>query len=172
MIQTIIIVFVVYLVAMLLISWRGKAHSSSFSEYLTIDGKAPLILLIGGAVGAQVGNGLVVGGAGSGAAVGIAGIAYGLSCALSYLVLFVFTKTIRQNECLTPPEYLQKQYKSKAIAQILNLLYAISTLPSIAAQMLAAKVLFDAMGINGYAGSAQISTVLKTGQSCRHGRQR
>lgn len=160
MIQTIIIVFVVYLVAMLLISWRGKAHSSSFSEYLTIDGKAPLILLIGGAVGAQVGNGLVVGGAGSGAAVGIAGIAYGLSCALSYLVLFVFTKTIRQNECLTPPEYLQKQYKSKAIAQILNLLYAISTLPSIAAQMLAAKVLFDAMGINGYAGMIALMVVV------------
>jgi len=160
MIQTIVIVFVLYLAAMLFISWRGRAHSSSFSEYLTINGNAPLILLVGGAVGAQVGNGLVVGGSGSGAAVGIAGIAYGLGCALSYLVLFGFAKIIRENGCLTPAEYLQKHYKSKAIAQILNLLYTVSGWPSIAAQMLAAKVLFDALGMNGYIGMAALMVVV------------
>jgi len=160
MLTTIIIVFVLYLGLMLAISWMGRKHSSSFSEYLIVDGKSPLILLIGGAVGAQVGNGLVVGGAGSAAGVGLAGVGYGLGCALSYLIIYPFTKKIRENGCLTPPEFIQAKYQSKGVSQLLNVVYAISVFPSIGAQMMAAKVLFDALGLNGTYGVIALCVVV------------
>ncbi len=160
MVTTIIIVFVLYLILMLGISWMGRKHSSSFSEYLTIDGKSPLILLIGGAVGAQVGNGLVVGGAGSAAGVGLAGVGYGLGCAFSYIICFFFTRKIRENGALTPPEYIQKRYQSKGISQLLNAVYMITIFPGIGAQMMAAKVLFDALGINGVYGVIALCVVV------------
>ncbi len=160
MLVTIVVVFVLYLLLMLLISWRGRKHASSFSEYLTVNGRTPLILLVGGAVGAQVGNGLVVGGAGSGAAVGLAGAGYGVACALGYIVLMFFTHKIRTTNLLTPAEYLQQRYNSKAAGQLLNVSYAISCLPSIGSQLIAAKVLFDALGLNGTVGVIALCVVV------------
>lgn len=160
MLTTIIIVFVLYLCLMLFISWQGKKHASSFNEYLTVGGKTPLLLLVGGAVGAQVGNGLVVGGAGAGAGVGLAGVGYGLGCAFGYLAAMVFTKRVRDGGYLTAAEYLQDKYKSKAVTQGLNLAYGISALPSIGAQMIAAKVLFDALGLNGTLGVIALCVVV------------
>lgn len=50
MLTTIVIVFVIYLAAMLVISWQGRKHASTFDEFLSVGRKTPMILLIGGAV--------------------------------------------------------------------------------------------------------------------------
>lgn len=160
MITTIVIVFVLYLLLMLAISWMGRKHASTFDEYLTVGKKTPLLLLVGGAVGAQVGNGLVVGGAGSGAAVGLAGIGYGLGCTCSYLIIFVFSKRIRDGGYLTAAEYLSDKYKSNAVTQFLNLAYCISIFPGLGAQILAANLLFDALGLNGTYGVIALCVVV------------
>lgn len=160
MLTTIVVVFVIYLLLMLAISWMGKKHASTFDEYLTVGKKTPLLLLVGGACGAQLGNGLVVGGAGSGAAVGLAGVGYGLGCTFSYLILFVFSKKIRDGGYLTAAEYLDDKYKSPAVTQFLNLAYCISIFPGLGAQILAAKLLFDALGLNSTYGVIALCVVV------------
>lgn len=86
MLTTIIIVVAIYFVAMLGIGWYGRRYSSTFDGYLSMGRSGGILLLMGSAIGANIGNGFVVGGAGGGATSGLAGSAYGLACAVSTLV--------------------------------------------------------------------------------------
>ena len=87
MLTTIIIIVVaIYFVAMLGIGWYGRRYSSTFDGYLSMGRSGGILLLMGSAIGANIGNGFVVGGAGGGATSGLAGSAYGLACAVSTLV--------------------------------------------------------------------------------------
>lgn len=78
MLTTIIIVVAIYFVAMLGIGWYGRRYSSTFDGYLSMGRSGGILLLMGSAIGANIGNGFVVGGAGGGATSGLAGSAYGL----------------------------------------------------------------------------------------------
>lgn len=78
MLTTIIIVLVLYFGAMVAIGWAGRHRSQNFESYLNMGRSGGVILLMGGAIGGQIGNGFVVGGAAEGASVGLAGCAYGL----------------------------------------------------------------------------------------------
>jgi len=148
MLTTIVIVFVLYLAAMLVISWQGRKHASTFDEFLSVGRKTPMILLIGGAVGAQVGNGLVVGGGAEGAATGLAGVGYGLGCAVGYLVVALISDKIYRSGHMIPADYFQDRYKSGGMSQMFNIICGIGCFPGIGAQIMAAKILFDALGLN------------------------
>ena len=98
MMMTIIVVMVIYFIAMIAISWMGKRYATSFSDYLSAGHSAGIALIVGGAMGAHIGNGLVVGGGSEGAAVGLSGAIYGLGCCLSYVFLaFLMNKFVYQN---------------------------------------------------------------------------
>lgn len=86
MIATIVIVLVLYFGSMVAIGFMGRDKASNFEGYLSMGRSAGVLLLMGGAIGGQIGNGFVVGGAAEGASVGMAGCAYGLACAFSLLV--------------------------------------------------------------------------------------
>lgn len=73
MLTTIIIVVAIYFVAMLGIGWYGRRYSSTFDGYLSMGRSGGILLLMGSAIGANIGNGFVVGGAGGGATSGLAG---------------------------------------------------------------------------------------------------
>lgn len=160
MLTTIVIVFVIYLLVMLAISWRGRQHASSFEEYLSVGRKTPLILLIGGAVGAQVGNGLVVGGAAEGASIGLSGAGYGLACAFGYLIIYLISKWVYNSGYMTPADYFQDKYKSNTMAQLFNVVGGIGCFPGIGAQIMAAKILFDALGVNSTFGVIALCIVV------------
>lgn len=160
MVTTITIVFVLYLALMLAISWKGRKHGGSFDEYLSVGRKTPMLLLIGGAVGAQVGNGLVVGGAAEGANIGMSGVAYGLACALSYSVVFFFSKRIYNSGYMLPAEYFREKYNSRAMSNMYHLIVGIGTFPGTGAQIMAAKVLFDALGLNSTYGVIALCVVV------------
>lgn len=81
MIATIVIVLVLYFGSMVAIGFMGRDKASNFEGYLSMGRSAGVLLLMGGAIGGQIGNGFVVGGAAEGASVGMAGCAYGLACA-------------------------------------------------------------------------------------------
>ena len=68
MLTTIIIVVAIYFVAMLGIGWYGRRFSQDFEGYLSMGKSGGILLLMGGCIGANIGNGFVVGGAGGGAA--------------------------------------------------------------------------------------------------------
>lgn len=74
MLTTIIIVVAIYFVAMLGIGWYGRRYSSTFDGYLSMGRSGGILLLMGSAIGANIGNGFVVGGAGGGATSGLAGL--------------------------------------------------------------------------------------------------
>ena len=74
MIPTIVIVLVIYFAAMVGIGWYGRNRSETFETYLNMGRSGGVILLMGGAIGGQIGNGFVVGGAAEGAGVGLAAV--------------------------------------------------------------------------------------------------
>lgn len=87
MITTIVIVLVIYFAAMVGIGFMGRDKASNFEGYLSMGRSAGILLLMGGAIGGQIGNGFVVGGAAEGSNVGMAGCAYGIACALSTVLV-------------------------------------------------------------------------------------
>lgn len=161
MITTIIIVLSLYFIAMIAISWAGRKHASDFTSYLNVGRSAGLILCIGGHVGAHIGNGLVVGGAGEGAAVGLSGAAYGLGCALSYVILGLLANNmIYKGNYLSPADFLTKRYGNELPAQVFNVATVFSFIGSIGAQLIAGKALFKALGLNGTVGLIIIALVV------------
>ena len=70
----------------------AAAKASNFEGYLSMGRSAESLLLMGGAIGGQIGNGFVVGGGAEGAVSGLAGAAYGIACALSTVVVALFSE--------------------------------------------------------------------------------
>ena len=161
MMITIIIVMAVYFVAMIAISWMGKKYATNFSDYLSAGRSAGIALIVGGAMGAHLGNGLVVGGGGEGAAVGLSGAVYGLGCCLSYVFLaFLLNKFVYQNGYLSLADFLRKRYDNELPAQVYNIVTVLSYLGILGSQLMAGKALFEAMGMNGVVGVFIIAIVV------------
>ena len=101
----IVIVMAIYFVGMIAISWMGRKYGKNFDDFISAGRNCTTLMIIGSAVGSHIGNGYVVGGAASGAAVGLSGAWYGIGCALSYLaVAFVLNHRVykcgsRNPEC-------------------------------------------------------------------------
>lgn len=85
----IIIVMAVYLAGMIGIGLYGRKFAATFNDSITAAKQSTTIMIIGGAVGAHIGSGFVVGGAESGAIYGIAGAWYGIGCGISWLLVGV-----------------------------------------------------------------------------------
>lgn len=161
MMITIIIVMAVYFVAMIAISWMGKKYATNFSDYLSAGHSAGIALIVGGAMGAHLGNGLVVGGGSEGAAVGLSGAVYGLGCCLSYVFLaFLLNKFVYQNGYLSLADFLRKRYDNELPAQVYNIVTVLSYLGILGSQLMAGKALFEAMGMNGVVGVFIIAIVV------------
>ena len=162
MLATIGIVMAIYFIAMIAISWMGKKHASSFNDYLVAGKSCGIIMIIGAAAGAHLGNGLVVGGAGEGSVVGFSGIAFGLGCCLSYLIMpSLMSKFVYSHGYLSMAEYLRERYdNSELIAQIYNIATIGSAMGLIAGQLTAGGALFEALGFNRLLGSVIIGVVV------------
>lgn len=161
MITTIVIVMLIYFAAMVGLSWAGKKYATSFDSYLNMGRSGGVLLIVGGAVGAHIGNGLVIGGAGEGAAIGFSGAAYGFGCALSYVILTFFINDFMYNGgYMSLADYLRKRYKSEIPAQVYNIATVLSYLGILGAQLMAGKALFIALGLNGTLGVIAIALVV------------
>lgn len=77
----IVIVMAFYFIGMIAISWMGRKYGKNFDDFISAGRNCTTLMIIGSAVGSHIGNGYVVGGAASGAAVGLSGAWYGIGCA-------------------------------------------------------------------------------------------
>ena len=112
-------------------------------------------------MGAHLGNGLVVGGGGEGAAVGLSGAVYGLGCCLSYVFLaLLLNNFVYQNGYLSLADFLRKRYDNELPAQVYNIVTVLSYLGILGSQLMAGKALFEAMGMNGVVGVFIIAIVV------------
>lgn len=161
MLTTIIIVLVLYFGAMVAIGWAGRHRSQNFESYLNMGRSGGVILLMGGAIGGQIGNGFVVGGAAEGASVGLAGCAYGLACALSLvMVALVLNKFIYNGGYMSMAEYTYKRYNNPVPGTIYDLSTALSSIGLCAGQLMAGAALFEALGLDGKLGAIAIAVVV------------
>ena len=136
MLTTIIIVVAIYFVAMLGIGWYGRRYSSTFDGYLSMGKSGGILLLMGSAIGANIGNGFVVGGAGGGATSGLAGSAYGLACAVSTLVAAFLCDFIYKHNYNSLADYTRERYHSEVPGVIYDISTAISSIGLLAGQLM------------------------------------
>lgn len=160
MLTTIIIVVAIYFVAMLGIGWYGRRYSSTFDGYLSMGRSGGILLLMGSAIGANIGNGFVVGGAGGGATSGLAGSAYGLACAVSTLVAVFLCDFIYKHNYNSLADYTRERYHSEVPGVIYDISTAISSIGLLAGQLMAGKALFETLGMPGVAGVISIAVVV------------
>lgn len=161
MLTTIVIVIAIYFVAMFLIGLYGRRYAGTFSGYLSIDGKAGVLLIIGGCVGTNIGNGFVVGGAGAGSTAGLAGAAYGLACACTALVTaLVLNRFIYRNGYQSYADFTRERYKSETPGILYDVFSTVSFIGMIASQLIAGRALFEALGLNGTVGLLAIALVV------------
>lgn len=161
MLTTIIIVVAIYFVAMLGIGWYGRRFSQDFEGYLSMGKSGGILLLMGGCIGANIGNGFVVGGAGGGAAQGLAGSAYGIACAFTALVAGVFLNDfIYKHDYKSLADYTRERYHSEVPGVIFDVSTACASIGLLAGQLMAGKALFEALGLPGVAGVLLIAVVV------------
>ena len=161
MLSTIVIVIAIYFVAMFLIGLYGRRYAGTFSGYLSIDGKAGVLLIIGGCVGTNIGNGFVVGGAGEGTLSGLAGSAYGLACACSGLVIaLALNRFLYRRGYQSYADFARDRYHSETPGFLFGLFTTASTFGIIAGQLIAGRALFEALGLNGTVGLLAIALVV------------
>ena len=138
MIPVIVVVLVIYFAAMVVIGFMGRDKASNFEGYLSMSRTGGVLLLMGGAIGGQIGNGFVVGGAEQGAAVGMAGAAYGIACALTLiLVALCLNNFIYNNNYLSLADYTKKRYHNDIPGTIYDLSTAVSSIGLMAGQIMA-----------------------------------
>lgn len=161
MLTTIVIVMAIYFCAMIGISWMEKKYATNFEDYLSAGRSAGLLMIIGGAMGAHIGNGLVVGGAAEGASVGLSGMAFGLGCCFSYVIITFFASDfVYKNGYMSLADYFRFRYRSELPAQIYNIATVCSYVGLLGGQLMAGKALFEALGLSGTVGVVIIAVVV------------
>jgi len=162
MLTTIAIVMALYMAAMVGVSFMGKKHATNFEDYLTAGKSAGVIMIIGAAAGAHIGNGMVVGGGAEGSVVGLSGMAYGLGCCLSYIIMPpLMSKFVYSHGYISMADYLRDRYENnELIAQIYNIATIGSGLGLIAGQLSGGGSLFEALGFNRVLGIVVIGVVV------------
>ena len=146
----ILIVMAVYLIGMIAIGIYGRKYATTFSDSITAAKQSTTLMIIGGAVGAHIGIGFVVGGAESGAIYGIAGAWYGIGCGISwFLVGLLVTKFFYRNHYVSLSDYFKVRYRDKSTRLIYSISTPISYVAMFAGQILAGKAIFMTFGIDG-----------------------
>ena len=154
--MTIIIIFSIYMIAMMVVGQIGKKYSGTLSDSLTAGKQGTLIMVAGSFLGSHIGTGIVVGGATNGATYGVGAGWYGVGAALSFaLFAFVTARWVRKHGYVTISTYFRDRYTR--FGHIITLIVAIAGIfgatANIAAQVIAGKQLFVYAGIDPLIGS-------------------
>ena len=160
-ITLLVVVLAIYFLGMVGIGLVGRKYAQSFDNFVSAGRSAGVLMIIGSAVGSQIGNGFVVGGAGSAAVDGISGAWYGIACGLGYLVIAVLlNKIVYAKGFISLPEFLEERYGDKLTSVVFSVATILSYIGNIAAQIMAGSALFRAFGLNGTLGAVVITIVV------------
>ena len=160
-ITLLVVVLAIYFVGMVGIGVAGRKYAQNFDSFVSAGRNAGVMMIIGSAVGSQIGNGFVVGGAGAAAQTGMSGAWYGIACGIGYLVIaVVLNKIVYTKGFISLPEFLEERYGDKMTSIVFSLATVCSYVGNIAAQIMAGSALFQAFGLNGTLGAVVITLVV------------
>lgn len=161
-IPILISVLTLYFAVMLAIGWVGsKKVGGDFDKMISADKSTTVLMFMGAAIGAHIGNGFVVGGAADGAANGISGAWYGIVCALSYVFILVFfNKRIYEKGFISLADFLRNRYHNDWTAILFILATCIGLIGNTGVQLMAGKAMFEALGINGTMGVTILTVIV------------
>lgn len=139
-----------YLFVLLGIGFWAKKKADKADDFLVASGQVGLIMCICTIAAVNIGSGVVVGGASSGAELGLwPGMYYSMSCGVGCIVAgLFFASKMRNAGCVVPLDYFEKRFGPNRFARILATVSNVPNLVGIyVAQLLACGSILSAFGI-------------------------
>ena len=148
----VLLILLLYAAGMFLLSRRAQCHTSSFQDAIAAPRQTGLLMLMGSAIGGQIGSGFVVGGAEYGAQFGIAGAWYGIGCGLSYFVTAALAGFVHRRRLVSLSDYFAQRYQGRVIRLLYSVTGLFSSIALLAGQLLAGRSIFLTLGLPSSVG--------------------
>ena len=148
----VLLILLLYAAGMFLLSRRARCHTSSFQDAIAAPRQTGLLMLMGSAIGGQIGSGFVVGGAEYGAQFGIAGAWYGIGCGLSYFVTAALAGFVHRRRLVSLSDYFVQRYQGRVIRLLYSVTALFSSIALLAGQLLAGRSIFLTLGLPSSVG--------------------
>ena len=157
----IIVTFVIFMAINVIIGLRGRKHASTTKDFLTASGQSGIWFIIASAVGASIGSGVVIGTTQYAVKLGVAGAWYAIACGLACVVhAFVMTRFIYRNKLVSFSDYFKRRYDSNFIILLYSGIGPFACAASMGGQLVAAKAIFQAFGIDPTIGLVITAAVM------------
>ena len=157
----IIVTFVIFMAINVIIGLRGRKHASTTKDFLTASGQSGIWFIIASAVGASIGSGVVIGTTQYAVKLGVAGAWYAIACGLACIVhAFVMTRFIYRNKLVSFSDYFKRRYDSNFIVLLYSGIGPFACAASMGGQLVAAKAIFQAFGIDPTIGLVITAAVM------------
>ena len=157
----IIVTFIVFMAINVIIGLRGRKHASTTKDFLTASGQSGIWFIIASAVGASIGSGVVIGTTQYAVKLGVAGAWYAIACGIACVVhAFVMTRFIYRNKLVSFSDYFKRRYDSNFIVLLYSGIGPFACAASMGGQLVAAKAIFQAFGIDPTIGLVITAAVM------------
>ena len=143
----VLLILACYGAVMYLISRKARRRAVSFQDTIAAPRQTTLFLLVGAAVGNQIGSGFVIGGAEYGAQMGLAGAWYGIGCGLTYLPVAAMASFVFRKGLISLSDYFDQRYRGRAIRLIYCVGSILCSISMLAGQLLAGRSIFVTLGL-------------------------
>lgn len=157
----IIITFVIFMAINIIIGLRGRSHASTTKDFLTASGQSSFWFIIASAIGASIGSGVVIGTTQYAVKLGVAGAWYAIACGLAGVVYaLVMCRFVYRNKLVSLSDYFKRRYESNFIVLLYSGIGPFACAASMGGQLVAAKAIFGAFGIDPIIGLVITAAVM------------
>lgn len=157
----IIVTFIIFMAINVIIGLRGRKHASTTKEFLTASGQSGIWFVIASAVGASIGSGVVIGTTQYAVKLGVAGAWYAIACGLACIVFaLIMSRFVYRNKLVSFSDYFKRRYDSNFIVLLYSGIGPFACAASMGGQLVAAKAIFQAFGIDPTIGLVITAAVM------------
>lgn len=157
----IIVTFVIFMAINVIIGLRGRKHASTTKDFLTASGQSGIWFIIASAVGASIGSGVVIGTTQYAVKLGVAGAWYAIACGLACIVFaLIMSRFVYRNKLVSFSDYFKRRYDSNFIVLLYSGIGPFACAASMGGQLVAAKAIFQAFGIDPTIGLVITAAVM------------
>ena len=148
-----LITFVIFMVINVLIGLRGRSHATTTKDFLTASGQSSIWFVMASAIGASIGSGVVIGTTQYAVKLGVAGAWYAIACGLACVIYPpLMNKFVYRNRLVSLSDYFKRRYESTFIVLLYSGIGPFACAASMGGQLVAAKSIFQAFGIEPIVG--------------------
>lgn len=157
----IIVTFIIFMAINVIIGLRGRKHASTTKEFLTASGQSGIWFVIASAVGASIGSGVVIGTTQYAVKLGVADAWYAIACGLACIVFaLIMSRFVYRNKLVSFSDYFKRRYDSNFIVLLYSGIGPFACAASMGGQLVAAKAIFQAFGIDPTIGLVITAAVM------------